>query len=651
MSRSFVALGLFWTVASSAYADPTVARLWNESLLDAIRIDFPAPTVHARNLYHSSAAMYDAWATFENSASGRFYTTKHIAGDVAAARQEAISYAAYRVLLQRYTLSTDPTASQALFDGVMNTLGYDKSVTTTDGNTPAAIGNRIAEQILTSQLNDGSNEANNYVDDTSYGPVNPAMIVDFPSVGPTGQVINPNRWQPLFINSFTTQNGLPVGVNLQTYVGPHWGNVDTFALGRNGSGPNSWSEIDPGAPPQLGGTGDAEYRTSTVDVIRYSSSLDPTKGPGADTINISPNTAGNRILGTHDDLGYSVNPATGLAYEDNMVKAADYGRVLAEFWADGPESETPPGHWNVLANQVSDHPMLEKRIGGVGPDIGDLEWEIKLGLALNGAVHDAAVAAWGTKRQYDYTRPITMIRYQGSLGQSSKPGGTSYHPDGLPLEAGLVEVISTDSIAPGGRHRNAFINANTDDGGNTVNYISQEDMVGKIAIMAWNHEPENPETEVSGTDWTLAENWVPYQMDNFVTPAFAAYVSGHSTFSRAAAEVLARFTGSEFFPGGLGEATFSTDFLDFEFGPSEEMTLQWATYFDAADEAGISRLWGGIHVPADDFAGRIMGSSIGIDAYEFALEHFGVIPEPGTGILMFVACAAHLAHRRRSVIA
>ena len=118
------------------------------------------------------------------------------------------------------------------------------------------------------------------------------------------------------------------------------------------------------------------------------------------------------------------------------------------------------------------------------------------------------------------------------------------------------------------------------------------------------------------------QNWVPYQSDNFVTPAFAAYVSGHSTFSRAAAEVLAAITGDEYFPGGLGEMEFDTSFLEFEVGPSDTVTLQWATYFDAADEAGISRLWGGIHIPADDFAGRIMGSEIGIGAYNFASSFF-----------------------------
>ncbi|MEZ6121089.1 MAG: dockerin type I domain-containing protein [Pirellulaceae bacterium] len=339
-------------------------------------------------------------------------------------------------------------------------------------------------------------------------------------------------------------------------------------------------------------------------------------------INISPSVNGNRPLGTHDNQGYSVNPVTGQPYAQNMVKSADYGRILAEFWADGPNSETPPGHWNVLANEVADSGLLDRKIGGEGRTVGALEWDVKMYLALNGAVHDAAIAAWGAKAEYDYVRPITMIRYQGSLGQSSNPNGPSYHPDGLPLEEGLIEVITADSIAQGGRHRNVYINANRDADGRFVEYYSESEMVGKIAIQSWNHEPADPDNQVSGVKWILAENWVPYQADNFVTPAFAAYVSGHSTFSRAAAEVLTHFTGSEYFPGGLGEQTFDVDYLDFEDGPTSPVTLQWATYYDAADEAGISRLWGGIHVPADDFAGRIMGAEIGIEAYEKATDEF-----------------------------
>ena len=609
---------------SSATAEDSVARQWNEVLLDSIRIDFPAPTVHSRNLYHTSAAIYDAWSVYDNTAQGKFYTDKHNAADEQSARNESISYAAYRVLSQRYSLAVDPVTSQHYFDTLMDDLGYDKNITTTQGNTPSAIGNRIAQTILDANIHDGSNENNGYIDNTNYSPVNVPMIVDHPSVtGPNGPPLsNLNHWQPLFIDSSTTQNNIPIGVDLQEYVGPHWGNVTTFALGKpTNPSPYNWSEIDPGPPPQFGST---EFAEHTLSMIRFSSGLDPSQGNGTQLINISPNTSGNRPLGTHNDQGYSLNPATNQPYADNLVKRADYARVLAEFWADGPASETPPGHWNVLANEVSDHPSLVKQIATSGPVVDDLEWDVKLGFSLNAAVHDSAVAAWGTKRQYDYVRPITMIRHMGSLGQSSDPNAlASYDPNGLPLETDLVELMTAQSIALGGKHRNVYVNANRDNNGNFVEYYTEAQLVDKVAIFAWNHEPDNPQTEFSGCDWILAENWVPYQQDNFVTPAFAAYVSGHSTFSRAAAEVLSLFTGSEYFPEGLSEMTFTKDdFLDFELGPSETVTLQWAKYYDAADEAGISRLWGGIHVPPDDFAGRTMGSSIGINAYNLASLYF-----------------------------
>ena len=106
---------------------------------------------------------------------------------------------------------------------------------------------------------------------------------------------------------------------------------------------------------------------------------------------------------------------------------------------------------------------------------------------------------------------------------------------------------------------------------------------------------------------------MPYQQPTFVTPAFAGYVSGHSTFSRAAAEVLTSLTGCRL-PGGLGTWTIPADELEVEQGPSEDVELQWATYYDAADQAGISRLYGGIHIAADDFGGRTMGSQCGHDA-------------------------------------
>ena len=626
-------------------AQQSVARQFNEALLNAIRIDKPAPTVHSRNLYHTSASMWDAYATYGTVERGTFFLEKHTAPDISTARNEAISYAAYRVLSERYTCAVDSNSSQVFFDNVMANNGYDIGITTTVGNTPAAIGNRIAQTILQANLNDGANEANCFVDNTGYAPSNPSMIVDYANVVDSAgtPLRTPNQWQPLFLSSNIQQNGIPAGSQLQVYVGPHWGSVETFAMGKTGSnpGPYSWSSIDPGMPPQFGGASDAQYKADTLDLINLSYHLDPTQGPGAQTINISPNNYGNRPLGTHNDQGWAVNPSTGQPYADNFVLQADYSRVLAEFWADGPDSETPPGHWNTLANYVSDHPQIVKQIGGIGAVVSDLEWDVKLYLALNGAVHDAAVGAWGSKRQYDYVRPITKIRYQGSLGQSSDPLGTSYHPDGLPLIPGQIEMTTAASVAPGGVHRNVYDNANQDADGNFVEFFTEAELVDKVVVQAWNHEPEDPSVDFSGIDWILAENWVPYQRDNFVTPPFAAYISGHSTFSRAAAEVLSLYTGSEYFPGGLGEATFlQDDFLVFETGPTTDVTLQWAKYFDAADEAGISRLWGGIHVPADDFAGRIMGSYVGLNAYAHA-QHF-FVPEPSSLVLISIGSLTFL---------
>jgi len=115
---------------------------------------------------------------------------------------------------------------------------------------------------------------------------------------------------------------------------------------------------------------------------------------------------------------------------------------------------------------------------------------------------------------------------------------------------------------------------------------------------------------------------VPYQLPTFVTPSFPGYVSGHSTFSRASAEVLTGFTGSEWFPGGLSEWTTKAGTLKVEAGPSRDVTLRWATYYDAADQAGISRLYGGIHIPADDLTGRRIGSECGKGAWARAQLYY-----------------------------
>jgi hypothetical protein len=287
-----------------------------------------------------------------------------------------------------------------------------------------------------------------------------------------------------------------------------------------------------------------------------------------------------------------------------VVNLGDFARVMAEFWADGPKSETPPGHWNVLANLVSDELSPNLRIGGTGPTLDRLQWDVKLYLALNGAVHDGAIAAWGLKGFYDSVRPISMIRYMGSLGQSSDPKGPSYDAAGLPLAPDLIEVITPEKTAAG----------------QAMAALAGHE--GEIAIRAWAGNPADPKTQIGGVTWILATAWVPYQLPTFVTPAFQAYASGHSTFSRAAAEVMTAFTGSEYFPGGISGYTIRAGSLKFEVGPTTDIRLEWATYYDAADQAGQSRLFGGIHIQADDFNGRQIGSQCGKEAWDLAQRYY-----------------------------
>jgi hypothetical protein len=578
----------------ASHPDWTVARRWDEALLDAIRRALPNPPVHARNLFHTSVAMWDAWATYDPTASGDLFTEKHTASDVGAARNEAISYAAYRVLSARYIKAVGGSESLNEFDDLMDSLCYPIGTSTTEGDSPAAIGNRIAAAVLAAGKTDGSNEANGYAD-ADYKPVNPPLVVN--KTGTT--LTDPNRWQPLQLEHMISQNGIPITNGVQQAIGPQWGHVTGFALPAGGA---NGTPIDPGPPPRLGDAStDQAYKDQAVEVIRDSSLLDAN---GAQTIDVSPGARGGNTLGSNDGTGHAVNPATGKPYDGDVVNQGDFYRVMTEFWADGPKSETPPGHWNVLANLVSDELSPNLKIGGDGPVVGRLEWDVKLYLAVNGAVHDAAIAAWGLKGYYDSVRPISMIRYMGGLGQSSDSTGPSYNKEGLPLVPGLIEVVTRESSAPGQRH------------------AALATSVGKIAIKAWGGVPTDPKTQTSGAVWMLAGNWVPYQLPTFVTPSFQGYASGHSTFSRAAAEVMTAFTGSEFFPGGMSGYTIKAGSLKNEKGPTTDIRLEWATFFDAADQAGQSRLFGGIHIQADDFNGRIIGSQCGKEAWALAQRYY-----------------------------
>ena len=584
---------IYLCLIQGSIASNSIARVWNLQNIAAIRLDNPNPPVHARNLFHVSVAMYDTWAAFDPKAIGYVYHQKFSSTNLVADRDEAISYAAYRILRERYSLSSSAPATLSALDGQMGALGYDKSDTNLDTSTPAGIGNSVAAAVSAYFIQDGALQTQDYIDypraEGGYAPMNP--ILDVIRGGPFAT--NANHWQPLYITNATAQNGFPAQTT-QHFLGSQWLGVRPFALSRTDPS-QPW--FNPGPPPHLDGAGDAEYRSEVVDLLDRSSQMTPVNNA---TMDISPGAFGNNTLGANDGTGHPLNPVTGQPYASNVVKIGDFARVIAEFWADGPHSETPPGHWNVIANDTTDSPGLVKQIGGTGPVVDDLEWDVKLYFALNAALHDAAGAAWSLKRVYDGWRPVEAIRYMGSKGQSSDPSMASYNPDGLPLITNLIELVTTNTAAPGGRH--AGLKA------------------GTIAVFAWLGQPLNPTYAYSGVNWTPATNWWPYQRITFVTPSFPGYVSGHSAFSRAGAEVLAGITGSPFFPGGIGG--YSNYTLAYEKGPSHPVPLQWGTYYDAADEAGISRLWGGIHVSVDDLTGRVLGSHCGKGAWALAQKFF-----------------------------
>ncbi len=614
--------------------DFSMARQWNELALASIRKDLARPPVHARNLFHLSAAQWDAWSAYDPASCGYILGQElngHVCtfegfplpDNIEASRDTAIAYASYRILRHRFVNSPQAALLYQGYDNHMATLGYDPAYTSTDyaGGSAAALGNYVAQCVINYGLNDNANETINY-GNQFYEPVNEPMNVDIPG---NDTFTDFNRWQPLTLALFIDQSGNVIPGDTPDFLGPEWGQVHPFSLNESDrvdytrDGNPYPVYLDPGAPPmhQMDGGGTTEdYRWSFVTTAIWASHLDPTDGVMWD---ISPGALGNnstfptsfadhpnyydQMNGGNDHNGHPVNPVTGQPYAPNIVPRADYARVLAEFWADGPDSETPPGHWFSIFNYVSDHPMLEKRIQGEGDVLSDLEWDVKGYLALGGAMHDAAVAAWGVKGWYDYPRPISAIRGMAELGQSSFPGEPNYHPGGLPIVPGYIEVIQPGEPLAGAGNIHA----------------------GKLKMYSWrgHNGINNVDTEFAGVGWIRAEDWEPYQRPTFVTPPFAGYVSGHSTFSRAAAELLTQFTGSEYFPGGIGEfVAQANEFLVFEDGPSVDVVLQWATYYDAADESGASRIWGGIHPPADDIPGRIMGDIVGQRAFAHALQYF-----------------------------
>lgn len=652
----FTALVFFAFFTQNLAAQHSIAREWSEAMLQSMREDLARPPVQARTMFHFSVVLYDVWAAYDKEAepyllgkTGCPFSGVPVPKDVEAARQEAMSFAAYRLLTARFSYSPQSGGATARFREIMQKHGYDFRDHSSDyaSGSPAALGNYLAQCILQMGQLDGSDESNNYAQQ-AYRPANPPLEVTAPGAG---KLQDPNRWQPLKLKRAIDQDGYPMMeckcggkplsalidsvrngrriTDTQNFYGSGWGQVKPFALKpqdlkiyrRDGREYRLYH--DPGSDffPRLdtakGGGTSQDYGWNFALVAAWSALHDPADGTVWDA---SPRSMGNvqrypRNLaelrdfydlktGRDPGTGHETNPRTGQPYTPQMVPRGDFTRTAVQYWAEGPDHETPPGHWLALLNYVSDQPGLVKKFNGKGRPMNDLEWDVKAYFVLGGALHDAAVAAWGLKGWYDGTRPITALRYMAALGQSTDPKLPAYHPAGIPLLPGRIEWVKKGDALAGLKNKN----------------------LGKVKLYAWKGPSAVADStaNTAGVGWILAENWHPYQPKTFVTPPFAGFVSEHAAFSHSAAEALTLLTGDAYFPGGLGQFTVKANspLLRLEKGPSTDVALQWATYRDAADQASLSRIWAGAHPPFDDIPGRLIGSSVGTAAFRLAQGYF-----------------------------
>ncbi|HEY2327139.1 MAG TPA: FG-GAP-like repeat-containing protein [Gaiellaceae bacterium] len=182
----------------------SVATYWDAAAVDALRAGNASEPVQARDLYDVSLAMYDAWKATKS--------------------EQAVSYAAYRVLLSQASYNANLATSFALLTRQLRDLCLSPYFVSTSGNSPAAAGNRVAAAVIAAGRNDGSNEVLHYAD-PSYTPTNAPLILA--QYGST--VHDPTFWQPLALTQIAPKgvSGLPG--DIQTFVDSQWGHVKTFA--------------------------------------------------------------------------------------------------------------------------------------------------------------------------------------------------------------------------------------------------------------------------------------------------------------------------------------------------------------------------------------------------------------------------------------
>jgi len=233
--------------------------------------------------------------------------------------------------------------------------------------------------------------------------------------------------------------------------------------------------------------------------------------------------------------GPSVYPSAPYWNQANEViemsaRLGDTEKVIAEYWADGSTTVTPPGHWNVIAQSLSRR------------DKHSLDQDVELFFVLGNALMDVSIATWDIKRYSDSVRPVTVIRWE----------------------------------------------------------------MGSRNMEAW----AGPGLGTRTMECKDFRSYLP-------TPPFSSYVSGHSAFSASAAEVLKRFAKSDYYGASFVVAP-GASLIEPGLTPTIPVKLSWDTFTAAADQAGISRRYGGIHFESDDLVGRQLGRLVANEVWSKA---------------------------------
>ncbi len=321
---------------------------WNNILLEAIRAvgklpstsldrDRGGPPQVARSISIVHTTIYDAWCAYDSVAKPVHRTTprKPVPQHTEANRRKAISQAAYRTLIDQFPPS--------IFDPVFKTA-YESMLAKQLAKEGIVIGGPTPPPVDVGNQAADDVLAFRHSDNSNQS----GLYADTTGYAPVNRPMSvllpadpdaidfPGRWQPLsYLNSDHE-------LKTPKFICPHWQHVKPFAL-------TSGDQCRPPTAPQ------PPLSQGFLDQARH-------------------------VI-------------------DIQARLTPEQKVIAEYWADGPNSELPPGHWTEFAAFVVERDNL------------DVNQSVKLFFALSNAVFDASIATWDAKIAFDYVRPVTAIRH------------------------------------------------------------------------------------------------------------------------------------------------------------------------------------------------------------------------------------------------